>query len=189
MLFIINKTRFSEGTCAIGVRPVSIFRSLQQIFSVLLRRQRGRNSGSKNLLSIGLLKSWREIEKKSLIGFRGNCMEPVLQDGDVLIVNHDLSDVKAGDIVVFKATQGLMAHRLIELNSVNEQLIFYTKADRSRQVIPMPEDYILGRVIGRCSHELLQRAINEQFKKGKQPIISFKPDSLIEIGNITSLEV
>lgn len=92
---------------------------------------------------------WRESNELHWFPIHGNSMKPFLSDGDSILVNHDISILHQGDIVVFQNDDGLIAHRLIKTKKFpNKSSIYYTKGDnRTRFDPPMVEKDILGKVL------------------------------------------
>lgn len=91
---------------------------------------------------------WDQTERQHLIPITGNSMFPLIQDGDRVLVAHGLSDVRQGDVIVFRRTGGLIAHRVLRIYDDDTGPIFITKGDNARQLdLPLGADEIIGRVL------------------------------------------
>lgn len=64
---------------------------------------------------------------------RGNSMYPLLREGDIIIIERkDPSEIKIGDIVVYRSLRGgLIVHRVTEIIVVDETYYFKTKGDNN----------------------------------------------------------
>src|SRR4030067_3161440 len=73
---------------------------------------------------------WQQSNESHWLPVRGFSMLPLLREGDRILVSHDLSGVKRGDIMVFQQGEGLVAHRVISItrNHANGR-VYRTKGD------------------------------------------------------------
>ncbi|MDI9619949.1 MAG: signal peptidase I [Candidatus Nezhaarchaeota archaeon] len=81
----------------------------------------------------------------------GRSMEPTFYDGDiVLVVGVKPSELKVGDVIVYRASNGLIIHRIIGVAVEGGRLFFTTKGDNNPvpDPMPVPEDRVVGRVVG-----------------------------------------
>ena len=78
---------------------------------------------------------------------RGGCMDPVLADGELASVERRRI-YWPGDVIVFQATDGLRAHRLLGYRPTREGLAAVTRPDASIDAwdAPVQRREILGRV-------------------------------------------
>ncbi|MCS7140141.1 MAG: signal peptidase I [Candidatus Nezhaarchaeota archaeon] len=81
----------------------------------------------------------------------GRSMIPTFHEGDVvLVVGVKPSDIRVGDIIVYKVSDKLIIHRVIEISINDGKYFFRTKGDNN----PVPdlnlvsEDQVVGRVFG-----------------------------------------
>jgi hypothetical protein len=75
-------------------------------------------------------------------------MLPLLREGDQLLVIHGKWQVRGGDIVVFQRPDGLVAHRVLRVQSHEGRLTLRTKGDNVFGLDPaLTESDLLGRVI------------------------------------------
>jgi signal peptidase I len=89
---------------------------------------------------------WSEAGKQNLIPVSGRSMLPVLQEGDFLLVDHTLQNVKPGHILVYRRGEDLIAHRIYRIQSSSDgRPIFLTKGDNSIQADkPVMNSEIIG---------------------------------------------
>lgn len=91
--------------------------------------------------------------KKKFFTFRvqGISMQPVLQDGDMLIAKYtEVSEFMPGDIIIYQNLfQDRIVHRIIKKNINNSKIIFLTKGDNESMgsVEYVYPELILGKVI------------------------------------------
>lgn len=74
---------------------------------------------------------------------RGNCMNPLLLDGDQLEIAA-AGFVRCGEIIVFCEDGLLVAHRVVQLS----QDRIRTKGDASAKVEELTREQVLGKVVG-----------------------------------------
>lgn len=105
-------------------------------------------------LSRGVLETvldlWIEFKKEHNVPIRGKSMVPILKDGDIAKVVHDIRDLKPGDIVIFRKGWYLIAHRvLLQYQDESGRRFYVTQGDKSRRPdSPVEENEIIGRVVG-----------------------------------------
>jgi signal peptidase I len=93
---------------------------------------------------------WLEFKKEHLLPIRGKSMIPILIEGDNARVLHDISELKPGDIVIFRKGWYLIAHRvLLQYDDESGRKLYITQGDRSKHPdAPIEEREIIGRVVG-----------------------------------------
>jgi len=75
-------------------------------------------------------KSSEQSGKFMMCGFKGRCMEPLLQDGDILIVKRvKPEDIKLGELVCVERKGQYVCHRLIFRRRKCRELRLYEKPD------------------------------------------------------------
>jgi len=83
----------------------------------------------------------------------GYSMWPTYDNGDILlIVGVDPSDLKVGDVIIYKKYDGtLVVHRIVDKSYMDGKWVFRTKGDNNSYPDPYPvwEDQVVGRVAGR----------------------------------------
>jgi hypothetical protein len=93
----------------------------------------------------------------------GDCMAPLLRDGDELLIELGNTDIRPGDVVVFGQPGELRVQRLVSAASGDGGRSFILKADRSSASRPpVGRDQILGKVVearGSSGHMRLDRAL------------------------------
>ncbi len=81
----------------------------------------------------------------------GNSMIPTFYDGDIIfVVGVKPSDLQVGDVVIYRANDKLIVHRVIDIIIYNGKYFFKTKGDNNLVPDPglVPEDRVVGRVVG-----------------------------------------
>ncbi|MGD1081571.1 MAG: signal peptidase I [Candidatus Sulfotelmatobacter sp.] len=95
-----------------------------------------------------ILDVWRGSGKISCVKISTGSMEPFIRPGAIVVVDHSTKDFRIGDIVVFRNSDHMTAHRIVAVNEGHSGIIFQTRgdntADRSESV---PEALVMGKVI------------------------------------------
>lgn len=95
----------------------------------------------------------RDLARREIVRVRvrGNCMAPLLRDGELVSVRRQFGYFP-GDLVVFRlATGGLAAHRLLGVRPFRGRIAAVTKGDHcDAHDAPLPFDSIIGRVADRA---------------------------------------
>ena len=91
---------------------------------------------------------WRQSGTEHYIPVRGTSMLPFLRDGDQVLVEHDLSNLRRGDIVVFQNDSALITHRVLKVRpEANKGITVLTKGDNLLRPDPLVNgNDIVGRV-------------------------------------------
>ncbi len=110
-----------------------------------------RDKSSKNLrkelLDVALELS-QQADQQIWWPFVGSSMTPHISEGDMLLVRHSLHPIRLGDIIVFKAAGGLVAHRVVFIRRHDSENIYRTKGDNSCSFdAPVRQSSVLGRVV------------------------------------------
>lgn len=91
---------------------------------------------------------WGQAEEAHWIPVRGTSMLPMLRQGDQLLVAHGKWQIRRGDIFVFQRQDGLIAHRVLRVQSTDGKHALRTKGDNVLGLDPvLTEDEVLGRVL------------------------------------------
>jgi hypothetical protein len=91
---------------------------------------------------------WGQAGEAHWIPVRGTSMLPLLCEGDQLLVAHGKWQIRRGDIVVFQRQDGLIAHRVLRVQSNEGEHTLRTKGDNVLGLDPvLTEDEVLGRVL------------------------------------------
>ncbi|MEM4862325.1 MAG: signal peptidase I [Candidatus Nezhaarchaeales archaeon] len=80
----------------------------------------------------------------------GNSMIPVLHSGDVvLLAGVKPSDLKVGDIIVYKYGGKFIIHKIVHIEVKDGKYFFITQGENNRAPDPYPvsEDQVVGRVV------------------------------------------
>jgi len=90
------------------------------------------------------------LDENLQLSFRmkGNSMYPALKAGDTGIVEKcNVEHLRIGNIVVFKANEKLVAHRLVKIITHDESKFFVAKGDKNYHTdIPFSAEAIVGKV-------------------------------------------
>ena len=91
------------------------------------------------------------LDDNHTLSFRmmGNSMYPTLKAGELGHVEKcSPKDLKIGDIVIFKAHDKLVAHRLIDIFQQNEAQIFFAKGDKNHyKDAPFRSEALVGKLV------------------------------------------
>lgn len=77
----------------------------------------------------------------------GNCMAPLLRDGDSLWIRYGNRDIRRGDVVVFGSPGDLNVHRVVGVSSGGGTDMFIVKGDLGAGQARIARDQIVGKVI------------------------------------------
>ncbi len=96
-----------------------------------------------------VLSIWAERGERTRCPLAGSSMAPLLQDGDILVVEHGNGDLRLGDVIVFRAGGRIKAHRLLRRRrAADGGLSYLTKGDASVGYdAPVPAEQVIGRVV------------------------------------------
>jgi signal peptidase I len=92
---------------------------------------------------------WKETGKEKILKIKGTSMLPLIREGDTLGVTPvvTVKNLKIGDIAVYKASNGIIAHRIIAKYKKGDTIILREKGDRGAVLHSITEQQIIGRVI------------------------------------------
>jgi hypothetical protein len=94
-----------------------------------------------------VLELWREGGKEAWIRSQGTSMQPLIREGDRLLVSYHLDSVRRGSILLFSQGDRLIAHRLLKVLPGSPPL-FITKGDHGWSFdAPVRADKLVGQVI------------------------------------------
>ena len=83
-----------------------------------------------NLKINTLREIWQQSSEQHWLPVQGISMLPMLHQGDDILISHDLSTVRRGDILVFHNADGLVAHRVIQIvKQPDHANIYKTRGD------------------------------------------------------------
>lgn len=91
---------------------------------------------------------WAERGEKTTCSISGNCMSPIIREGDSLVIEHGNQNFRVGDVVVYGSPGKFYAHRIIRIKDRGGKKSFILKGDRGNAFDePISGDQILGKVI------------------------------------------
>lgn len=91
---------------------------------------------------------WAERGVKNRYPIVGTSMVPVLQDGDIALVEHGTRRIRVGTIILYRNGQALTAHRVLRRVRRPGGDTFYAKGDNAPQIDQVPVAAVIGRVLG-----------------------------------------
>lgn len=77
-------------------------------------------------------------------------MSGTIEKGDVVVYdNKTTDDINIGDVIVFDNGQMIVVHRVIDISSINDGIVYYTKGDNNQNKDEgyVKEDKIYGKVV------------------------------------------
>lgn len=94
------------------------------------------------------LELWEQAGEAHYLPVRGMSMLPLLRDGDHLLLAHGNRDIRRGDIVVFQRSDGLIAHRVLQVLDSQSGRALLTKGDYVSDLDPqIPAEELVGQVL------------------------------------------
>jgi len=91
---------------------------------------------------------WSERQERTFCTISGNCMLPMIKEGDSIVIEQGNKEIKIGDIVTFGMLRNPTIHRIIKIEKRDGTTFYLLKPDRYYNIHPfIPEDQILGKVI------------------------------------------
>jgi signal peptidase I len=95
-----------------------------------------------------ILDVWRESGKISCVKISTGSMEPFIRPGAIVVVDHSTKDFRIGDIVVFRNSDHMTAHRIVAVNEGRSGIIFQTRGDNTTdRTESVPQALVMGKVI------------------------------------------
>jgi hypothetical protein len=121
-----------------------------------------------------VLDIWSEKGEETSCHLAGNCMAPMIREGDSLIIEHGSQDIHVGDVVVFGTPGNIYVNRVVRIEHKSGSESYLLKGDQS---FTFPQsvsrDQILGKVVevsGSNGHIYL----NSTFWKTMNHILSIR---------------
>jgi hypothetical protein len=103
-------------------------------------------------------------------------MSPAIRDGEaVTVAPVRASEVRRGDIILYRAERGLIAHRVLRLRGETDAPVFITRGDAATSCdAPVSASQVLGRVIcvERNGRPLSLKGLRMRIFCGARPFIS-----------------
>jgi hypothetical protein len=91
---------------------------------------------------------WSQRGEETACRIAGDCMAPMIREGDSLTIEHGIRDFQVGDVVVFGDPGNISVNRVVHIEYKNGKRVFLVKGDQSWAFHPpIPGDRILGKVI------------------------------------------
>lgn len=95
-----------------------------------------------------VLDLWSERGEETSCHIAGNCMAPMIREGDSLSIEHGNQDIHVGDVVVFGTPGNIYVNRVVRIEYKNGSELYLLKGDQSFTFPQsLSRDRILGKVI------------------------------------------
>lgn len=115
------------------------------VVAVVTPSMEHKNNVEENFYKFFLAKNFTISEIKSFDFSDG------ISIGDVVIVKRvNLSEIKVGDVIVFKAQTTKIIHRVVEVQNENGNLYFTTKGDANPTSLNFEKNITSDRIIGKA---------------------------------------
>jgi hypothetical protein len=96
-----------------------------------------------------VLDIWSQKGEETYCHIAGNCMAPMIREGDSLTIEHGNQDLHVGDVVVFGIPGNIYVNRVVRIEHKNGSESYLLKGDQSFTFPKIvSRDQILGKVIG-----------------------------------------
>jgi signal peptidase I len=121
-----------------------------------------------------VLDIWSERGEETACRIAGNCMAPMIREGDFLTIEHGIQHIHVGDVVVFGNPGNIFVNRVVHVEYKNGGESYILKGDQSWAFHqPISRNQILGKVIevtGSNGHLCL----NSNFWKAMNYLLSIR---------------
>lgn len=121
-----------------------------------------------------VLDIWSQRNECITCSVKGNCMSPVINENDSIIIRSGDRDISVGNIVVFGSPGSFFVKRVVNMYKKEGTLFILTKGDKNHTFCePVTKDDIVGKVIeiyGRYGHF----AVNSRFWKYLNYILALR---------------
>jgi len=89
-----------------------------------------------------------ETGERMACTLHGNCMAPLLQEDDLLVIQHGTEAIRVGDLIIFDERGRLVVQRVLSVDRRQGRVRFLVKADQRASFHgPVARDQILGKVV------------------------------------------
>jgi signal peptidase I len=90
---------------------------------------------------------WAEGHEETMHSVAGNCMAPIIREGDKITVEHGVDDISPGDVVVARISRTFIVHRVVLREAGDSGECFLLKGDQSSILHEsISKNEIVGRV-------------------------------------------
>lgn len=91
---------------------------------------------------------WRRSGKKTRVKISTGSMEPFIRPGMTVVVDHSTKDFSIGDVVVFRNSDHMTAHRIVAVSEGPSGVVFQTRGDNTAdRTESVPKALVMGKVI------------------------------------------
>lgn len=122
-----------------------------------------------------VLDIWSESGEETTCRIAGNCMAPMIREGDSLTIEHGIQDIHVGDVVIFGNPGNICVNRVVHVEFKNGSRSYILKGDRNAGFHqPISRRQILGKVI-QVSGSNGHLRLNSTFWKSVNYLLSIGP--------------
>jgi hypothetical protein len=90
---------------------------------------------------------WEESGEECVRPIAGNCMSPVIREGDLLTIRFGSQDIRFGDIIVYSVTNRLLVHRVLRRIPRDDEDAFHVMSHAGPRIMHrVSRVQILGKV-------------------------------------------
>lgn len=95
-----------------------------------------------------LLDLWHRCRARTPLVLEGDCMEPMLREGDEIVIAHGEDEPRFGDVVAFRQDGQILVHRVIGSGVLRGRRVYQLKPDKhGLQAIQVPREDLVGKVV------------------------------------------
>lgn len=121
-----------------------------------------------------VLDIWSERGEETICEIAGNCMAPMIREGDSLNIQHGIQNIHVGDVIVFGTPGNIVVNRVVHIVHKNGGRFFLVKGDGGSGLHPpLSENQILGKVV-EVSGSNGHLRLNSAFWKAMNRLLSIR---------------
>jgi hypothetical protein len=94
-----------------------------------------------------VLAIWAERGIRNHYVIAGDSMLPLIQDGDVALVEHGTGRIDVGSIILFRTGEGMTVHRVLRRAEQRGDVSYRAKGDNAPQIDRVATGDVIGRVV------------------------------------------
>jgi len=95
-----------------------------------------------------VLDLWSERDEETTCTVDGNCMAPLIREGDRVLIRHGRRRLRPGDIIVCRTDEGFRVQRVIRVRGRGGGRSILVKGDQTHACLPpVPVEDVIGTVV------------------------------------------
>jgi signal peptidase I len=95
-----------------------------------------------------VLDIWSLRNERITCSVQGNCMSPVIEEKDTIIIESGDQDIRVGDVVVFGSPGSFFVKRVVQMYKKEGMIFYLTKGDKNNTFCePVAKENIVGKVL------------------------------------------